>query len=215
MLTAEHCAAIRAAIPPHVKVPQEFWSALDLVVTSFHTSETSRKRKPPRRELERWRRIEKNTEALARDLRAIRLEIAAEGFDPFWPNRALRALWPIMHRAESALIGYGILGAGYGGRRQPHRELFYRGILDLWQIHLGQELTYSRSPEDHKPSGSLIQFFQACIAPVLGQAPPLETIVTIIKREKKRRRRFALYAALRKALQGAPRVEIKPAPKRR
>jgi hypothetical protein len=228
MLTEAHCAAVAAEIPAGVEVPQEFWRDLDAAITLFCAMAERRTSKPlprgplklgaltehgplkqwsPRDQLKQWQRIVELTDALAAELRDLRRQPSGDHSDRAWPSRGLRDLWPIRFFAESNLIALESLSAG----RRPHREFLYAGILDLWEMHLGQPLKYSRSGEQGLPGGPLIRFFTACIGPVLGDdAPTLEGIIKIIKRERKRRR---LSAALRegRVRAYAPLVEIKPA----
>jgi hypothetical protein len=192
MITEQERDAIAKAIPAAgVEVPdyfwRYFWRNLEMAIDICRTTEQHRTARPPARERKRWQRIEKLTDDLAAELRAIRLHISADGVGSFWPNRALRALWPVKYRAESAQIGYEMLGHGYGGRSKPHRDLFYRAICDLW-IDLGEKLQTSTSSSG-KPTGPLIRFFQACARPAVGDLPA-ETVASIIDRERARRERM-------------------------
>jgi hypothetical protein len=110
-----------------------------------------------------------------------------DGLDPLWPIHPLRELWVLKYRAESALIAYGMLGHGYGRRRNPHRQLFYRALCDLW-IDLGQALRRSTSSSSGKRGGPLVRFIRACARPALGDVPA-ETVVSFIKRERERRKK--------------------------
>lgn len=68
------------------------------------------------------------------------------------------------------------------------REDYYREILGVWVDKLGGELQVSRGTVTHKLSGPLVRFFQAVTRPVLAtEAPALETISRIVKRERERR----------------------------
>lgn len=241
MLTKEYCDRVAAEIPRGIEVPQEFWRDLDATITLFHAMAERRATKPlprgplklgaltERGPLKQWslrdqlkqlQRIVALTDELAAELRDLRTH-PGDHSDPSWPSRWLRDLWPYRHFAESNLIGLESLSAS----RQPHRELLYAGILDLWEIHLGQPLRRSRSGKRSRsekrgvPGGPLIRFFTACIEPVLGKDTPTpEGIVGIIKREQKRRtiigKRRRLSAALRqgRVRTYAPRVEIGPTP---
>src|SRR5262249_46401027 len=130
VITAEHRAAVAAEIPKGVAVPRDFWRDLQTAIDMYCVMDERRTSKPPRQRLERFQRIEKLTDAIAAELREIRLRISPDGFNPFWPNRVLRALWESKWQAERHIIGNAALAEGYGGHSAPHRELFYRAILD-------------------------------------------------------------------------------------
>lgn len=193
MISAEHQQAIKAAIPAGVEVPAEFWRDLDDALAVFEAMEANRTTRPPWRELEKWKRIEKSAAALIADLKDAR---------PPWLDWALRVLDGedgkdgIKYRASRAIIGYETLATGYGGRSRPHRELLYASILDLWVNRLGQKLSYSRPPPTRhgEPYGPLIQFFRACVD---DAALTAEGIATIIGRERRRRqdKRLLMFAA--------------------
>ena len=184
-LTEPYKRAVAAALPRGVDAPEEFWRDLETAVAIFFVLQQRRADMPPKRERMRWQRIEKLTDALAREVRAIKPMVLWSHDDPLWPNRGLRALWDLKYRAETSRIGYEMLSAAHKGRRNPHRAHLYAAICDLWTIHLGQELRYSM--QGGVPSGPLIRFFTACIKPVLGaEAPTAHTIASVIDREKHR-----------------------------
>jgi hypothetical protein len=194
MISAEHQRAIEAAIPDGIKVPDKFWRDLDDALAVFVAMEANRTTRPPWRELEKWKRIEKSAAALIADLKDAR---------PPWLDWALRVLDGedgkdgIKYRASRAIIGYETLATGYGGRSRPHRELLYASILDLWVNQLGQKLSYSRPPPTRhgEPYGPLIQFFRACVDD--AAALTAEGIATIIDRERRWRheKRPLMFAA--------------------
>jgi hypothetical protein len=50
----------------------------------------------------------------------------------------------------------------------PHRENMYIGLLRIWTDIIGSKPTYNRSPLGGPPYGPLIDFFRACLTPILG-----------------------------------------------
>jgi hypothetical protein len=167
---------VAAAIPAGVEVPKNFWRDLDDALEIFRVQDQKRTNTPPSRDRQKWQRIIKRTDALIADLESVQAP---------WLGQALSILKDMKYHAESAAIGYETLATGYGGRSKPHRELLYTAICDLW-IRFGQELKISRAVKGGTPKGPLVQFFQACIAPALGDVSA-ETVASIIDRERKRR----------------------------
>jgi hypothetical protein len=176
MLTEEHRAAVAAAIPPGVKVPDGFWRGLELAIAVFDVMHERRINKPPGRERDRWQRIEKKIDSLAHEIRKLKSQTPWREGDLLQPT--LSALWKFKLLAEAHRIGNEILV-----RRAGDSEVLYRSILDLWcapfpnrkpldqRADLGQPLRYSRSTRG-APGGPLIRFFSACVGPVLGADAP-------------------------------------------
>jgi hypothetical protein len=186
VISAEHQRTIEAAIPAGVVVPTEFWRDLNIAIDLYLILQQRRAAWPPAKERARWQRIEKLTGLLGEELRALRMAISGEHSDALWPNRALVALWEIRYRAETNRIGYEMLGAAFKRRSNPHRDLLFAAICDLWAIHLQQRLPgYSMS--DGTPCGGVIDFFAACLEPVFGAgAVPLHAVRNAIDRAHKR-----------------------------
>jgi hypothetical protein len=141
-----------------------------------------RTQRPPVRDRKRYERIEKLTEALVREVKEIKPRVPWSHTDP------LEAFWELKRRAEANRIGYEMIGATFSGRRNPDRAHLYGRILDLWVVHLDQELKYSRSPK-RASGGPLIRFVMACVES-LGNPPSSHTIAGIIDRERRARRRY-------------------------
>jgi hypothetical protein len=75
--------------------------------------------------------------------------------------------------------------------REHPRMAFYRDVLTCW-TGAGGTLRYSRHPTSHALQGVLVRYLQAVTQPVMGDdAPKLETIRSLIDREKKLRARAA------------------------
>jgi len=186
-LTASYKAAVAAAIPDSVCPTAEFWGELATVVEGYIKLTERRVRRPPKRELTRWRKIAALADELGKELRKVRR-------DPLWSDRsrrALAALGPVKDYADSHVIYYEILaGSLFRGRKDEHREFLYEAVLGLWCRELGQELRYSRS---ETPTGPLVRFFTAVVAPVLGtKAPTARGIAEIVDRARARGRHASL-----------------------
>jgi hypothetical protein len=177
-------AAIIAALPDNVCPTGEFWRELAAIVGGYFNMTQRRQRRPPKRELIRWRKIAALTDELGHELRKIRRETPLS-IDPLRSTRALSALWPVKDLAEAHVAGYQTINEASRGRNNPHRKFLYGGVLDLWR-GLGQGLQYARS-SNGTPHGPLIRFFAAVVEPVLGdEAPGAHGIAEIIDRERAR-----------------------------
>jgi hypothetical protein len=77
----------------------------------------------------------------------------------------------------------------FGGRKNPHREFLYRGVMRVWTDRLGGKLRFWRPFDGGLPGGSLIRFLQACLEPVLGDETPEAGLADIIERERAARAR--------------------------
>jgi hypothetical protein len=176
-----------------VAVPEGFWRGFELAIAVFEVMHERRTNRPPRRERDRWQRIEKKIYALADEIWKLKKETPwREEGDLLQPTLdALDALWKFQLHAEAWRIANEMMT-----RRAIDSEVLYHSILDLWcapfpdrkpldqQIDLGQPLQYSRSKR-RPPYGPLIRFFSACVGPVLGDAAPsAEGIAKIIDRHR-------------------------------
>jgi hypothetical protein len=183
---------IESALPRGVTVNSDFWDALWGILGRYLLAEQGRKRNPPTARAKEWQRFEKRLVQFKGDMIAIRRTIDRRLIDtenqpPSWWLNLLWAVQEARWRANEYRQSYQMAGAGFRARSNPQRERLYGEILNLWQGHLGQPLKIWRSRETGKPTGPLIQFFKACIDPVLGEtAPKPEGIVSIIEREQRR-----------------------------
>ena len=130
-LTESYKRKVTAALPRGVNPTEAFWRDLEGAITVFDNLRQGLVLNPPKREREHWRRIDKLTDALAGEVRAIRPRVLWSHDDPSWPNRALRALWEIKHRAEESRLDYGLVAAGFSGRRNPQPCLSAIGATNI------------------------------------------------------------------------------------
>ena len=185
-LTDQYRRGVLAALPRGVKPPEQFWRDLEMAVAAFIAFQQHRRKRPPKRELERWQNIDRLVSELGDELRSIRRQMPGNAHDPLWPNKALTALWPVKLKAEAGVIAYTTIGRAFRGSKNPHRDFLYGAVCDLWRWHLGQRLAYSRADKGI-PRGPLIRFFTACVGPVLGDAAlGAYGIGSAIDREKRR-----------------------------
>jgi hypothetical protein len=186
-LPAAYKAGVEAAIPGNVVCPlPAFWHELAVVVGGYAKMVEGRTRHSPKDELARARRIMALVDKLAKEMALVGKE------DPPWCAKMLHT-FPVLSRirdhAASRADRYEVLvSRHFRGRADEHREFLYWGILNLWRHELGQEeLRYSRD-SDGTPSGPLVRFFVAVVAPVLGtKAPKASGIAKIVDRERVRR----------------------------
>ncbi len=176
---------VREALPTNLSPTDAFWTALADMVASYSAMTERRERRPPKRELERWKRIGALVDKLGGDLREVRRGTRWGAPDPMLANRALEALTPLKLAAEAHVAGYAMLNAA-GRGHNPLRRFLFGAVLDLW-AGLGLETRYSRSREG-TPTGPLLRFFNACVGPILGdEAPSTFGVALIVDREKRRR----------------------------
>ena len=187
-LTVDYQAWVASAIPPEVKVPESFWSDLTQIIVGYTRFEHRRENYPIKQQRKRWQRIGAAVETLGAELRRLRRATPWRDPDPLWPNRALAELREVRLRVEIH-NRYHKIWTTFRGRQNPHREFLYWGVLCCWIDQLGGELCYSRSATN-EVGGPTVEFFVACVAPVLGDKMiGLEAIAKIIDREKKGRAR--------------------------
>jgi hypothetical protein len=168
VLTAEHRAAIAAAIPTGVVAGPEFWSRLEEIVAGYRIFRARREHYNTDGERGKWRRLEKAVAALVPQLgKDLVLELGRKII------------------AYNAYLGS---ARAYGGTRNPDREFLYEGLLRLWTDHLGGKLQYSTSKKC-PAYGPLVRFLTACLRPVLGVDTPTSGIADIVDRERKERAR--------------------------
>lgn len=172
MITAEQRRAIEATIPPGVEMPVDFWTKLDQIHADFRAMRAGRTERPPAVQRKKFEEIEKQAEALRR------LIADTLGSRPVWDH----VLKEMADFAETGRLGYEMLAASKRGRADPHVEMLYDRVLQLWRFDLGQFVGVSTSA-DGKRGGPMLKFFSACVAPVLGDASPKpETVRDIARR---------------------------------
>jgi hypothetical protein len=182
-LTPEYCARIEAALPPGVMMTPEAWIELNEILVGYHIFRTRHASYPIVEERKHWKRLGKAVDAAAAELRRLQRKTPWSSPDPGWINRALAALWEVRRKVETR-AAYHQIWSAFGRRQNPHREFLYWGIMRVWTDRLGGKLRYSNSPG---PSGPLVQFFLACVEPILGGETPGAGIADIIDRERESR----------------------------
>jgi hypothetical protein len=81
--------------------------------------------------------------------------------------------------------GFSFVTKSRQGRKNPPRAFLYHHVVRIWTHVVCERIKWSRSPTG-EPTGPLVEFFIACVAPVLGNtAPGREGIKDILEREKK------------------------------
>ena len=197
-LTAEHWQAISAAIPSRMKTRTN-WPKLEPIVRAdldeaivlFRTLSSRRQHYPITAERRRWNYIGDLTERLITRLRMLRDLKPPSDDDPDWLTEALIALQRVMHRVGDVSAFHDTWRA-FRGRKNPYREFLYHDVLRVWTRRLKGRLENYWVSEQGEPRGPLVEFFIACIEPVLGAKTPRAGIVDIIERERKHRVRRLL-----------------------
>jgi hypothetical protein len=191
-LSEAYRQAVADVIPRGVDVPDEFWDALHDAIIAFDGFKKRRIANPPTRERNRYRRMEKLIDNLARELRDVNRRISWRHRDPLWAKRGLAALWDVKRNVEANRIGYEMLSTAFHGRGNPHRDFLYGKVCDLWVSYTKRPLRFSRSPMG-VPGGPLVRFFAACVGPILGaDAPGGHAIATILNREREKRKPYSV-----------------------
>jgi hypothetical protein len=79
---------------------------------------------------------------------------------------------------------YRHLARARSGRKNPDRKFLYGHVVRIWTEVVGERVKWSRSSTG-EPTGRLVEFFIACVAPVLGnRTPSREGIKDILERER-------------------------------
>ena len=177
-LTPAYRQAVRAALPAGVSPTDEakFWAALEQLVADYSGLVNQRKRRPPKAELKRWKRVAELLDELGDELRGVRDQ-------PRWDEM----LKPLKDASAVSVAGYAQLTESMMRGRGIAQNFLYGGILDLWR-DLGQPLRYSKNAS--QPVGPLIRFFVACASPLLGEDMPTPRgVADVIDRNRKPRSR--------------------------
>jgi hypothetical protein len=179
-LTAGYRRAVTAALPAAIE-PADIWRDLAEAIAGYYTLLEHR---PTKIELKRWRKIVALTNALDKEFRAMRTPGRTLKGD--MAIRASLALCPIQDLAEAHVAGYQMINEAFQRRQNPHRQFLYGAVLDIWRRCIGRPLRFSRTESNHgMPRGPLIEFFKACVIPILGdEAPKVRGIATIIERAR-------------------------------
>lgn len=194
-LTAEHWQAISAAIPSRIKTKAN-WPKLELRVRAdldtaivlFRTLSSRRQRYPIAAERRRWNHIGDLANKLAIELRVLRGLKPPSDPDPDWLTQSLIALQRVSDRVKD-VSAFHDTWAAFRGTKDPNREHLYHDVLRVWTRRFKEPLKCWIT-EQGEPRGPLVDFFTACVKPVLGAETPRAGIVDIIERARERRQRF-------------------------
>jgi hypothetical protein len=211
-LTAEHWQAISAAIPSHVKAEAN-WAELEPIVRAeldeaivlFRALSARRQRYPIVEERRHWRRIIGLTIKLEAEMWwVLGRKPVFDVDDPHWPNRVLHELIWVRERAE-VHSAFNDTWTAFRGQKNPYREHLYHDVLRVWTRRLKGRLENYWVTKG-EPRGPLVEFFVACVRPVLrDETPRRGGIVDVIERERKReqhlREELEAYEAKRKSSQ--------------
>jgi len=211
-LTAEHWQAISAAIRSRIKTKAN-WPKLEPIVRAdldeaivlFRTLSSRRQRYPIAVERRRWNRIGGLIESLITELRMLRDLKPPADDDPEWLTEALIALQRAMHRVRDVSAFHDTWRA-FRGRKNPYREFLYHDVLRVWTRRLKGRLENYWVSKQGEPRGPLVEFFIACIEPVLGAKTPRAGIVDIIERERKQQQLLREQLEAYKAKHKSPRT---------
>ena len=182
-LSESYKRAIGDALPRGVNPSPRLWNGLADEVGPFLLWEQRRADRPPRTEVKRWQRIDKLVVELGKELRELQRSAISrtDDVDADDVSRPLQMLARLRYRAKVHITAYDTIGQAFAGRKNPHRENLYRGILRLWTDELGQSLSVTMT--DTGARGPLIRFFRACAAP-LGIELAANGVAKIVRREK-------------------------------
>ena len=162
---------------------------LDEAIVLFRTLSVRRQRYPISAERQRWNRIGDLTNNLASELRMLRELKPPSDPDPPWLPQALAALRRVNNRVEDVTAWHNTWMA-FSGTKNPYREHLYHDVLRVWTRRLKGRLENYWIVRG-EPRGPMVEFFVACVRPVLGDKTPRRGgIIDIIERERERQQRF-------------------------
>jgi hypothetical protein len=183
LVAERHKREIGATLPLGADV-DKVWGELQVYFIGFIRFRHRRAQARKRGSRKRWERTLRLIDDLAIKARLAQQESRSYDCDPDLPMRLLAELAKFRTRAEAHVtVNRNWGGKLFGAKRNPHRELLYAGILKVW-TGIGGTLTYGRPAiaDKPKPNGPLIDFFAACIEPILDKAQSPYTTATIIDR---------------------------------
>lgn len=86
-------------------------------------------------------------------------------------------------RIQSGINSLDAVAHRFRGKSNPYREHLYIGVLRIWTDIVKEKLKYSRPPTGGLPYGPLINFFHACLMPILNdKTPSASGLASIIDR---------------------------------
>jgi hypothetical protein len=195
MLTDEHRRAIAETLVGRDVELERVYRQLECVLKSYQIFEQDRKLnqlKQFKTELKRWQRQRELLSELIIIARA-HLEEAITWSKIFHEYPTAKhyeekelARSRSLHKMETRLATFeemqqeadsqikilnGLVRA-FRQNRNPFRKTLYENVLLIWQDTIKGKLTYSRPGSGGEPYGPLIDFFCACLGPVLGGKMP-------------------------------------------
>jgi hypothetical protein len=197
-LTAEHRRAVLAAIPAAVtakpgwtRLEPRVWADLARVIRDYRSLHSLRQHySPVKAERARLQRILTQARKLEKELRVLQERPSIIDLcgprqrHLYWIDALLTALRQAP-RGVKTHAAYLDTWAAFSGKKNPHRELLYFGVLRVWTRQLRCPLTYWWTAE-RKLAGPVVAFFTACLRPVLGDETPAAGIADIIDGERRR-----------------------------
>lgn len=147
---------------------------LEELFRGFQMFHARRARNPFRKERDRWRRNYK-----------LASELVAQ----------MPGLAEAKRQAQVRVEYYEMACQAFSGKRDPHHDFLYGGILRIWTDVIGGKLGISHpSPMKggRSPYGPLVRYFAACVGPILAnQTPGPHGIEAIVDRERRARKHTA------------------------
>jgi hypothetical protein len=196
MLTDGHRRAIAETLVGRDVELERVYCQLAHVLEGYQILEQDRKLNRFKKELKRWqhqreliseliimrRMQQEGGTAMLKDIQQIPAAERDEEDEPDEPAlvRILRKeeLWletleEMRRQADSYIETLSRLDGAFHKKRHLGRKNLYEDTLRIWRDIIGDELTYSRPwASGGEPYGALIDFFRACLGPILGDKMP-------------------------------------------
>lgn len=210
VLTDEHRRAIAETLEGRDVELERVYRQLDYALEGYQVLEQDRKLNPPQEARDRRQHTRELLSELVIELRDDQEELLARlkdfqqrpiaGHDEVEPELCrliheqeleLATLEALRRRVDSHIDNLDAMGRRFHGKSHPYRKNLYIGVLRIWTDIVRDELTYNRPwASGGEPFGRLIDFFHACLAPVLGDKMPgphgIAAIIDRVKRSAKR-----------------------------
>ena len=172
---------IVASLPPTAD-KRRVIKVLEAAVSTFLSLDLSRSRRDPKGSRKSLAAIAKKLDDACRSFEAISPDAAR------W--RGIPAIAAALKTIRDQIMAYrdaedGMV-ASHSGRKNLFRTALYGDVIDAW-VEAGGAIKWSRPSLGGEPSGPLIRYIRATLAPVLvDKVPGAERIVQILRAEKKR-----------------------------
>lgn len=210
VLTNEHRRAIAETLVGRDVELERVYRQLEYALEGYQVLEQDRKLNPPQEARNRRQHMSELLSELVIELRDDQEDLLARlkdfqqhpiaGHDEVEPELSqliheqeleLATLEALQQRVGSQIDNLDAMGRRFHGKSHPYRKNLYIGVLRIWTDIVGDELTYNRPwASGGEPFGRLINFFHACLAPVLGDKMPgphgMAAIIDRVKRSAKR-----------------------------